>query len=168
VTEAMLLAAAAHGPIGMITFGSVSAPLYSRLLARHGFTDRVARIETIEIDGVAAYLSPGAADAPILGSARRLIEDGAAAIVICGVANIGAAMRLQPWIAVPVFDSLAPSIASALVAIQQAAPPQAPRRPISTSLNLSAELSALIAGAAFAPVRSLLLRPTDPSRKEMK
>lgn len=168
VTEAMLQAAAVHGPLGLVTFGSVSTPLYSRLLARHGFADRVAHIETIAIDGVATYLSPGAADGLVLAAARRLTGGGAAAVVVCGVANIGAAARLQPHLAVPVFDSLVPSVASALAAIRQATPAQTPRRPISTSSNLSVELSALIAGAAFAPTPGLPLHSSEHPRKEPK
>ncbi len=174
ITEAMLLAASANGPIGMITFGTVSTPLYRQLVARHGFADRIVGIETIEIDGAASYLSPTDRDGATLAAARNLVAQGAAAIIVCGAALIGAAARLQPSLPIPVFDSLAPAVARALALLRQPPPVVSPPRPISTTSGISPELAALIAGAGFAAAASLAAAtsppPTTsrPPRKDMQ
>jgi allantoin racemase len=148
ITEAMLLAASAHGNVGMITFGMVSTPLYRRLVTRHGFGDRIVGIETIEIDSVETYLSPSDREAAMLAAARKLTERGADAIVVCGAAMIGAAVRLQPSVSVPVFDSVASALARAFELMGQRTATAAPK-PVSSTSGISLELSALIAGAGF-------------------
>jgi allantoin racemase len=141
ITEAALRAAGAR-PLGVVCFGSVSLPLYVRLIASYGLSSVV--YEAVEIASAADYLSPEAKDRAVLDASRRLLDRGAEAIVLCGAAIVGMAERLAPDLGAPVFDG-AEAVPRCLDML--ATPRPVPRpRPVGETTGLSPALAALITG----------------------
>jgi allantoin racemase len=108
MTEASLHAACLIGRrFGLITFGTLSRPLYVDLVHERGLRDRMAGCVSIDVGSVIAYLEHAAFDEPACDAARSLVTDhGADVVVICGAAVAGIAARLQPRLDVPVLDGI--------------------------------------------------------------
>ena len=117
ITEASLrMAARTPGPIGLLTYGRASLPLYEAIVGRSFMWDRVAGIETIEAGSISAYLNPSAALAR--EAIGRLSSAGAHSVVICGAAFAGSARRWQSEIGTPLIDCSAPAVLAALEAVR--------------------------------------------------
>jgi allantoin racemase len=149
ITQSALLEATARpGKIGLVMFGSVSRPLYEELLVRYRLETRVAAIEVIEVTSAAGYLDDDGRDTAVVAAATRLAVHELTAIVICGAAIVGMARRIQPRVAVPLFDGAAPSVAAALRMIGEGGASRTPPRGLGESIGLSPALTRLIAGGA--------------------
>ncbi|MEM1431702.1 MAG: aspartate/glutamate racemase family protein [Pseudomonadota bacterium] len=147
ITEGALRAAeAAGGAIGVVVFGAVSLPLYRRLIAGYGVAAHGYEVIDLDLGRVYRGSGPGSgdADAEVSAACARLAAAGAEAIVICGAAIAGIAGRVQPGLAVPLFDGTA---GLQLCLNRIAAGDTGPARPVAAgaTVGLSAELSALIA-----------------------
>lgn len=145
ITEAALRKATADArPVGVIFFGEVSRDLYETLIASYGVSP--VSFQAIDVQSVAAYLSPTKLDAAVIAAIHAAQEAGARTIMICGAAIVGMAARLQPHVSVPLFDGLAALDAC----LAQLATPQVSSRPtakpMGPSINLSPELTRLIRG----------------------
>jgi len=137
LTESAL--AAATAPVGVILFGSVSRPIYERLIAGYGVTP--LGIEVIESTSIAAFLEAGASDRPVVEAVERLAAKGARSAVICGAAVVGMAARLAPSAPIPLVDGSA-AVAACLARIGSRRQPV----PAGESVGLSPELAALLRG----------------------
>lgn len=142
MTEAAIIAARAHGEVGVITFGSVSMPLYAERLALYGVP--ADRMETVEVEDTSGYLS-GNLDDAVVAAALHLAERGMQAVVVCGAAVVGIARRLQPRLPMPILDGAAPAVAAALRLTKTAIAPRS-IRPLGAAQDIDADLAALIAG----------------------
>ena len=153
ITEAAIRAARRQGGggrVGVVTFGSVSSPLYQKRLAQYGVTPD--DIETIDVANATGYLDADRDDATA-AAALRLAERGVSAVVVCGAALVGIARRLQPRLPCLVFDGGASSVAAALDGIVSGVR-RAIIRPLGVSRGLDPALAALLAGQgpAAAPI----------------
>ena len=108
MTEASLHTACLIGRrFGLITFGTLSRPLYVDLVRERGLQDRMAGCISIDVASVATYLEHAAFDQVVCDAARGLVADrGADVVVICGAAVAGIAARLQQQVRVPLLDSI--------------------------------------------------------------
>lgn len=152
ITEAALMAASAGGrPLGVVFLGEASRQLYETRIAGYGHTP--LRCHAIEVSSVADYLAPQKLDDAVADAVRDLKAEGAEAVAICGTAIVGMARRLQPRVALPLFDGR-----EALgLCLERMDSVQAPRDagPVSVgpSENMAPDLARLIAGGWLEPQR---------------
>jgi allantoin racemase len=115
ITEAALHTACLLGRrFGLIVSGAVSVPLYLDLLEGSGLRARLAAMEILEVNSVAAYLDAIGLEAQLLEAAQRMsARPEIEAILLCGASFAGLAHRLQPHLAVPLIDGVAAATAQA-------------------------------------------------------
>lgn len=143
ITEAALRAASAGGRrVGVVFFGGVSRGLYEAVLARNGVDPK--GMVAIEISGASDYLSPEAKDAAVLDACRRLQDQGAEAVVICGAAIVGMAARIACLVPLPVFDGI--EAVEACLSATTEHEPRHPVRPLGESVGLPPALIRLLSG----------------------
>ena len=142
ITEAALRAAeATTDRIGAIVFGEVSRPLYESLFQSYGAS--LTGVEVVEFVSAADYLAPGAKDAAVADACRRLSNQGAEAVVICGAAVVGMAERLRPQLENPIYDG-AEAVPACLKAMKDAPVHGPTPRPIAETVGLSPALTNLL------------------------
>jgi allantoin racemase len=122
MTEAGLLCGATVASrIGLLTYGHRMGPLYRELVASYGLADRLAGIETLQLDPAASLADPEGTRRAVLEGARRLVErDGAEAVLLAGAAMASMAESLQPSVPVPLLDGVgcAVALAQAMVGLR--------------------------------------------------
>lgn len=143
ITHAALDAARASArPVGVVLFGTVSQPLYARLIASYGVTP--VAVEIVELGSAADYLSPEKKDAAVTDACHALARRGAEAVVICGTAIVGMAARLADQVPVALHDGSA--ALDACLAALDSNPPEHPRpAPLGGTVGLSSDLASLLA-----------------------
>ena len=142
ITESALSAAtdAADG-IGLVTLGAASLPLYRQVFARHSAAAAIRDVAVVEPGSIQAYAAGEGLDHAILAEVERMRRDHAiGAAVICGAAVAGAAERLQPRTACPLFDGLVAAVRRALRRDPTAGAPAAERKRLA---GVSGPLAAL-------------------------
>ena len=109
MTEAGLFGAALVATkIGVLTYGARMVPAYEELVKSHGFADRVAGVDSVELPPTATFSDPQAVRRLSLEACARLIDGrGAEAIVMAGAAMAGLNETLQKEVAVPLVDGVA-------------------------------------------------------------
>lgn len=140
------LHAAAQGErsVGVIFFGEKSRTLYESLIQSYGVTP--VGCVAIEIGSVDDYLTPQSKDVAVMQATTDLVAAGAQSIAIFGSAIVGMAARLQPHVAVPLYDGLE-ALSETLRQIEDGPKLNADLQlPVGPSENLSQDLIQLLAG----------------------
>lgn len=142
VTESALVQAG-DAPLGVVSFGASSTPLYTQLLADYGH--KPVAWDVVEFKTREDYLNAPSKDAMVLEAITRLAASGAETAVLLGTVVAGMAARLQPYAAIPVSDGAA-AVSYCLTRIATHKKPAQPSAPTAGTIGLSATLTALIAG----------------------
>jgi allantoin racemase len=139
ITEAALhTACLAGGRFGLVLLGAVSLPLYLDLIDRSGLRSRMAAIEIVELDSMAAYLDEAGLEQSLAAAAARLAcRAEVEVIILCGAASAGMARRLQPGLPVPLVDGIAAAVRQAELIVNLGLHPRsAPARLAAGSLTV--------------------------------
>jgi Asp/Glu/hydantoin racemase len=148
LAEASFIAAAARGRFAIVTGGERWKPMLERLAHSLGFGEQLAVIHTVAPSGAVLAADPQAAHKLL---AKACVDaaraSGAHSVILGGAGLAGMAAIIQPWVHVPVLDSVTAGVDHAL---RQAQPEtlQAKRVFDFAWANVSPELAAtgLVAG----------------------
>ena len=104
MTEAAcLVAMTLGGRFGLVTFGNVE--MYRELLARHGFSARLAGLAGVDATPQESLADPDGVAAKVQGAIAGLVAQGADSVVLGGAAMAGMGARLVAD--VPLLDGIA-------------------------------------------------------------
>ena len=104
MTEAACLVAMTQGGrFGLVTFGNVE--MYRELLARHGFSARLAGLAGVDATPQESLADPDGVAAKVQGAIAGLVAQGADSVVLGGAAMAGMGARLVAD--VPLLDGIA-------------------------------------------------------------
>lgn len=144
VTEAAVLHAG-DAPLGVVSFGASSTPLYTRLLDDYG--RKPVAWEIVEFTTREDYLNARSRDAQVLEAIARLASSGAETAVLLGTVVAGMAARIGPQAPIPVSDGAA-AVSLCLAQIAAGTQPPGWATPTAGTVGVSPSLTALIAGTA--------------------
>ena len=99
--------AARDGRFAIVTGGQEWKPILTRFALAMGFAKQLAAIETVQLSGAELAERPEESRTLLLDACLRVAnEHEVSSIVIGGAALAGMAEKLQPFVPVPLFDSV--------------------------------------------------------------
>lgn len=108
MTEAGLIGASLVATrVGVLTYGRRMVPIYEELVRSHGFAQRLAGVDCVDLPATATFSDPEAVRRLTLAACGRLVERGAEAVVMAGAAMAGLHATLQADVPVPLVDGIA-------------------------------------------------------------
>jgi Asp/Glu/hydantoin racemase len=143
LAEAAFIEAARHGRFAIVTGGDRWAPILQRQAQSLGHAPALAGIHTVAPTGAQLAADPAAARTLLTQACLDAVRElGVQAVILGGAGLAGMAAGIQPYVDVPIVDSV---VAGANWALRSHASP-APRSKPGFDVpwvNLSAELTAL-------------------------
>lgn len=114
MTEAGLHTAALLVPrFGLLTYGQRLVPVYRELIDAAGLLGRMAAIGAVDVTPEQTFSEPEFVLAAVLAEAKRLVDQGAEAVVLAGAAMAAMAPSLQAHVPVPLLDGVACAVGMA-------------------------------------------------------
>jgi Asp/Glu/hydantoin racemase len=119
LAEAAFLEAARHGRFAVVTGGARWQPILARLAHALGYGPQLAGIRTVAPTGAELAADPLTAQALLAEACQAAAQAlGAQAIILGGAGLAGMAKAIQPFVSVPVIDSVQAGTRQALAAAE--------------------------------------------------
>jgi allantoin racemase len=106
LAEAAFEEAAAKGAFAIVTGGERWKPMLQRLATGLGYGATLASIETVTQTGVELLANPSMAIAVLSAACQKAATSGVKSIILGGAGLAGYAKQVQPFVNVPVIDSV--------------------------------------------------------------
>jgi allantoin racemase len=114
LAEASFEEAAALGAFAIVTGGERWRPMLQRLAMGLGFADQLKMIETVSQTGAELLANPQMAIQVLSAACQKAAASGVSCIILGGAGLAGYAQQVQPFVSVPVIDSVAAGVRRAI------------------------------------------------------
>lgn len=106
LAEASLMEASAIGSFAIVTGGERWQPMLERLAMSLGYTERLQHIETVPQSGAQLLADPAHAAGILSAACLRAASHNVKTIILGGAGLAGFAALVQPFVPIPVIDSV--------------------------------------------------------------
>jgi allantoin racemase len=117
LAEAAFEEAAALGPFAIVTGGERWKPMLQRLATGLGYGSNLASIETVTQTGVELLANPTMAIEVLSTACQKATTSGVKSIILGGAGLAGYAKQVQPFVNVPVIDSVEAGVRRSIGAV---------------------------------------------------
>jgi allantoin racemase len=106
LAEAAFIEAAARGPFAIVTGGARWRAILQRLALSLGYADSLQHIETVEATGAELLADPAKAIQILTAACQQAAKQPVNSIILGGAGLAGYAEQVQPFVELPIIDSV--------------------------------------------------------------